>query len=204
MSVLPHPAALTATHAHDRNWRQWPADRVNEQGTWPRFGRERSIKHLDVVGERLFGKMWIAQFYGYFFGNCIPILQEGHNRVRGVLSKAVLAITPLIDKLSGMQVAHNSLGTIRKEEGRVCRSLKRHGPVTTRHPLGTLHKHGLDVLDIRLGMFAYSIRSFRIYICSTPVKKEQIGVFSHVGKLLQAHSYQLSMHTGAKRLAVLR
>ena len=33
-----------------------------------------------------------------------------------------------------------------------------------------------------------------------PAKKEQIGVFSHVGKLVQAHSYQLSMHTGAKRL----
>ncbi len=60
------------------------------------------------------------------------------------LSEAVLALTPLIDELPGMQVPYDPLGTIRKEQGRVCWSMKRHGPVTTRHPVGTLHKHGLD------------------------------------------------------------
>ena len=30
-------AAAHATHAHNRNWRQRPADGVNEQRTWPRF-----------------------------------------------------------------------------------------------------------------------------------------------------------------------
>src|SRR6266566_120190 len=142
--MLRLPATLTTAYASNRHGRQRPADWVNEQGTWPRFGRERSIKHLDFVGERLLGQVWIAQFHCHFFRDSVSFLQEGQNRVRGVLSKAVLSLTPLVDELPGMHVAHDSLGTIRKEQGRVCRSVKRHVTVTRRHPVSTLHKHGLD------------------------------------------------------------
>ncbi len=61
-------------------------------------------------------------------------------------------------------MAHDSLGPIRKEQGRVCQPVKRHGAFATRQPMGTLHKQGLDVLDLRFGIFAHKIRSFRLEI----------------------------------------
>ena len=138
-------AATATVHARGRHGRQRPAERVNEQRAWTCFGRERPIKHFDLVREGILGQVWIANDYRHFFGDRVSFRQEGKNRVRGVLGEVVVTHAPIAHELVGMHMAHDPLWTVRKEQRRVCLSMKRHGTVTRRHPVRTLHKHGLDI-----------------------------------------------------------
>ena len=52
-------------------------------------------------------------------------------------------------------MTHDPLGTIGKEEGRVCQPVKCHGAITGRQPVGALHKQGLNALDLGFGIFAH-------------------------------------------------
>src|SRR6266536_3765977 len=113
------PEALTATHSRDRHRRQRPAYRVNEQRAWSCTGWQRSVKHFDLVGEAIPVQCWIADGHRHFFGDRIAIIQEGHHRVRWILGEAVFTLAPLVDELPGTQVAHDPLGPISEEQGRV-------------------------------------------------------------------------------------
>ncbi len=57
-------------------------------------------------------------------------------------------------------MTHDPLGPISKEQGRVRQPVKCDGAVLRRQPVGTLHKQGLDVLDLRFGLFAHNFVPF--------------------------------------------
>jgi len=75
-----------------RHGRQRPAEWVNEQRAWPCFGRERPIKHFNLVGQRILGQLWIANNYRHFFGNRVSFRQEGKNRARRILGEIIFTL----------------------------------------------------------------------------------------------------------------
>jgi hypothetical protein len=120
-------------------------DRVNEQRTRSRLGWKRSIQHFDLVGQGILGQVGITNDHRHFFGDGVCFLYEGNNRVRGILGEAVVTLAPIAHERAGLDVTHNALRAIRKEQGRVSRSVKCYAAVTHRHPMGNLHKQRLDV-----------------------------------------------------------
>src|SRR5207237_10351444 len=113
-----------ASHLSDGHWRSRLADRVTEERTRSAPGSQRSVKHIDRVGEAIPAQLWITYGHRHFFWYRIPILQEGNDSIRWIVGEAVFALAPLIDEFPGSQVPHDPLGAVRKEQGRGCQPVK--------------------------------------------------------------------------------
>ena len=137
--------------AGDRDRRERPAERVDEQRDRAGLLWQRAVEDLDRVGEVAALEMRVAQDDDGVLGEVVLGVEVGQHGVGRVVREAVLAFVPHVDEVLRRHVADLALGPIGEVERRRRERLQGDRPVGGGQSVRRLDKQRLDLLEVLLG-----------------------------------------------------